>query len=145
MQQGQLSVTVPQVKRLIDLQVTAFVGQVMDDVLYREIEAALNANIEPQFATDFSVSFGMCDGQLNIGYTHQGERHIYKCVPSRICVQPMEEVQAKIELAAAAVEAALEALRTSPAEGRLINVGRTQLQLGFMALRRSTEPNPEAM
>jgi hypothetical protein len=148
MQQGNLNVTIPQVTVLIDEQVDTFYLQPLDAITFREIEIALNANIEKAFAYGFTVTANpaqAADGIVMIEYTHQGTQHTYRCEAKSLKLRAEEVLRAKINLAAAAVEAALEALKSSPSDGRLINVGRTQIQSGFMALRRSIEPNPEAI
>lgn len=148
MQQGNLNVTVPQITVLIDEQVDAFYMQPLDSITFAELEAALNANIENVFAYGFTVTSNPAlvdQGIVMIEYTHQGTRHTYRCAATSLKLRAEEVLRAKIDLAAAAVEAAIEALKSSPADGRLINVGRTQIQCGFMALRRSIEPNPEAI
>lgn len=145
-----LNVSTDVAKLILADRLAVFQGQQMDEVLYREMSAHLNANVHPMIGQGFSVAGNPRSGGVNVEFFTGGNR-MTVAIDGNEIREREEAVRAEIELLVdAAAQLSKDAVDMSRnlvhgGHGRWLNIANTHLQQGFSALRRAhSEEDPDA-
>lgn len=127
--------------RIIASVLFTFQDRVMDDTLAVEIGQTLRERLSPVYGEDFAADSFESNGGVTVSFTQSGvHRSVFVSTDEIHAGEMSAEAEFDLRLnqcASAMFE--LVDLGRRLYDKRLVNVANTQFELGFMALRKSTQ------